>query len=613
MSASEQIPILTPALKGSVTKSLTVSGDLYAMFTRYATAIPDRVAIYRDQSTISYGELASRIAQLGETLRAFGVRAQDRIGIQIARSPSFVIAVFAVIGVGGVFVPLSEDEPENRVKALCLNAGVVLLLKMNAERTELVAEPLPANSSNLLANSRETSGELSYILHTSGSTGVPKGVAIPKTALLNCLSWHVDLLLIGEMTTISHLNLTSFDFIIAEVLLPFVRGGSMAIPSAEVATNISESIEALAIAGVSIIQMVPTVMGRFLRALSASPRLCAKLDVFAEGGRMICNGEALPDSMRRSFYKLFPNALLYNCYGPTEACVAVTEYLCPVDEAAKTMYIGKPVPNINLYVVDEKLASVDPNSIGELLIGGAQIATGYVGNPEETSMRFIPVITDESVQMVYRTGDLVRVAPEGLIEFAGRNDNQVKYRSLRLELGEIEAIAYRSGICEEVRALVTELAESGGRQELILFVTPKTVLVRVLEQHLAIELPKDRMPTRIIALESMPMTDRGKLDRKKLVELARSPKRRLLIVEDNRPPSPSYRLSSLLQAIWEVTGREYLAEDLWPVAGMDSLALMDLELSLLEKGLRFIGHAYGRHGIMLRSLADELEAGDIRN
>jgi amino acid adenylation domain-containing protein len=599
---------LDPVLRGPIRSKLCVNGDLYERFLAQSLSTPSKVAIYRDLETISYSEFAASVAALGEQLKAAGIKAQDRVAIQIARSPSFVLSVFAVMSVGGVFVPLSEDDPPARTQAICANVGTSALLRMNSKRNAVIMERHVNKVGPLFPG---TSKEISYILHTSGSTGVPKGVAIDRTALANCLSWHVDKFHVDDTSVVSHLNLTSFDFIIAEVLLPFLVGAAMAIPTASVSSDVVGVIKALSFADVSLIQLVPTLLGRFLRALSSVPNAQADLRAFKTSGHMICNGEALPDSMRRTFYKLFPESILHNCYGPTEACVGVTEYQCPTMDSPQTMYIGTPVPNVTLFICDNALRATPNGDIGELLIGGAQVGLGYVGNPSETAKKFLHIETSEGSSLVYRTGDLVRLASGRVIEFMGRADTQVKFRSLRLELGEIEAAAQRSGLCDEAKAIVTSANESDDRQELLLFVTPSTVPLQMLKRYLSDNLPKDRRPSSIIHLDMMPATERGKLDRERLISIYqshRSSGERMFWESNDSQPNAPNPLESLLRSISEVTHRQYLAEDLWPVAGLDSLARIDLNLALLEKGFEFRSHLCESHGITLQKLSEDLES-----
>jgi long-subunit acyl-CoA synthetase (AMP-forming) len=276
------------------------------------------------------------------------------------------------------------------------------------------------------------------------------------------------------------------------------------------------------------------------------------------------------------------------------------------------MYIGTAVPNVTLYICDRELRDVPRGEIGELLIGGAQTGMGYVGDAAETSGHFLEIATNGGRSVVYSTGDLVRLSQGGFLEFMGRDDNQVKFRGLRVELGEIEAAVQSSGLCDEAKAIVTDPRESDGRQELIVFVVPLTTPIQLLMDHLAAKLPIDRQPTQIVPVKTLPVTDRGKLDRKQLISVAQERRtsdvsRRNENYSKNMGGTSENNVENLLQGILEITKREYLAEDLWPVAHMDSLAFMDLGLWLLEKGLTFKSHAYQIHGIPLRRLADDLE------
>jgi amino acid adenylation domain-containing protein len=579
--------MLWPALVGDPRIPVLDARTLYDRFVETAATDPGKLAIYDGDTSTTYAEAARIVADLAGRLKLLGIHAHDRIIIQIPRSPQFVLSVYATLAVGGVFVPLSENEPDRRVRHIYQNVNASAVMRLDHARRDVVAERLPFGGTPLDV---EGASEAAYILHTSGSTGVPKGVAISWGALSNCLSWHVERFSINADSVIAQINLTSFDLSISEVLLPMAVGATAAIPASSVASDMIGVINTLGEAGTTFIQMVPTILTRFLRAVALMPVRVTTLMDFRTGGHMVCNGEPLSDAVRRNFYREFPDCTLHNCYGPTEACIAVTEYRCTKGDEARVMYIGAAVPNVSIYICDQSQNSVATGVPGELLIGGAQIGLGYVGDPVETSVRFMRVNTTTGAEVVYRTGDLVRQGGSGLLEFISRMDSQVKYKSVRIELGEIEAVAMRSGLCAEAGAVVVHGTDGGPRDALVLFVSPLGVPTLQLVQFLARELPRDRQPTSIVALSALPATERGKLDRGRLAIVAsESVITEFSEAEERRdaPLTAQDPLDILLGAVKGVTNRRCNKDDPWPPSWLDSLGLLDVELALLEQGVTF--------------------------
>jgi aminoglycoside N3'-acetyltransferase len=252
---------------------------------------------------------------------------------------------------------------------------------------------------------------------------------------------------------------------------------------------------------------------------------------------------------------------------------------------------------------------------GELLIGGRQLATGYVGDRKETLRRFVTITTLAGSDVVYRSGDLVRLSSNGLLEFVGRVDNQLKYRGVRIEPEEVEIVAEGSGLCDKAVVVATDSGD-GSRQHLVLFVSPATVEPSTLRSYLATHLPPDRTPDHIVLRESMPFTERGKLDRHALAMAAAE------LVSERRTSALSQQLAetklenagvlrTLLVTLSAITRQQHFANELWAECDVDSLAYLDLELSLLEHGLRLSVNLYERPFLTLTEIADQLEESPV--
>jgi amino acid adenylation domain-containing protein len=600
--------VFEPSLSGIRIDTGPVRNNIYSLFRTAVRERADSAAVVSDDLVVTFAELGERVSELAARLTGCRVGPGSVVAIQCQRSPLFLEAALATLSLDAIFAPLSVDEPYQRMLDICHRIHAVARVHVQSDgratidKLSVLKKPVSVKENNPIA----------YILHTSGSTGTPKGVAIPHSALSNCLNWHIDKFDVSEASVVSHLNLPSFDFSITELLLPIAVGGTIAMPSGNISTDVVPVISALGQAGVSIIQMVPTVLGRFLRAINAVPGLSEGLATFRAGGHMICNGEPLPDSMRREFYRLLPNSHLHNCYGPTETCVAITEYLCPKSDSPTTMYIGTPVPNVDVYIADDFLRPASVGAIGELLIGGRQLATGYIGNREETLRRFVTITIPGGSDVVYRSGDLVRLSSNGLLEFVGRVDNQLKYLGVRIEPEEIESVAERSGLCEKAVVVVATDNTESGRQRLVLFASPTMLESSALRSYLATQLPPDRRPNRIVLRESMPITERGKLNRQALAMEARE-----LITNErtsalSRQPAEARLantsvLQTFLATLSTITRKEHVADELWAQCDVDSLGYLDLELSLLERRLRLSVNLYERPFLSLREIADQLE------
>ncbi|TIS10961.1 MAG: amino acid adenylation domain-containing protein, partial [Mesorhizobium sp.] len=352
---------------------------------------------------------------------------------------------------------------------------------------------------------------------TSGSTGTPKGVPVSQAALLNLVDWYIDMIDFSESSSISQLTRPAFDLSIPEFFVPFATGGTIVVPSTHLHTQIIQTTTFLAQSGTNVIQMVPTLLRRFIGTLERLPHVAER---FTSLKYVVCNGESLPDSLRRRFYSNLPDAVLINSYGPTECCVAVSFQYCPRDDVELPVFIGKPGCNIDFFVLDENQCQADVGTEGELWIGGVQTSGCYVADEVQSDLRFVRCLTTAGEQLLYRTGDYVVASEERSLRFLGRKDDQIKFRGTRLEKGEITSAIEATGLCTDSAVIVSDRDDDAG-QELVALVTPVSADIEEVHRRLSNALPKDRIPKVIVPLIELPFTANGKLDQGALQRAAK--------------------------------------------------------------------------------------------
>lgn len=566
-----------PTLSGRHNAS-AVDLDVVAVIEDRARRHPDDLAVVHGEVATTYRQLVTRVAALRDRLVELEVPPGSAVVVRLPRGPGYVVSVLAALAHGCPFVPVAESEPADRVDRIVRRTRAAARVEVADGEVVVLAQRPPAGGEPLPA------GPLAYILHTSGSTGVPKGAAVPRQALANLLSWYGDELGLTRASRFAQLARPSFDLSIPEVFLPLLHGGRMIVPPRAMTAGLVPVTEYLVEHGVTVLQLVPTVLRPFVDLLRAVPSLAARL------GRVrtiVCNGESLPDRLRRDVARVLPWVTLVNSYGPTEACVAVTWHRCSPDQEARPDIIGGPAPNVDLYVVGADGGSAPVGEVGELCIGGPQVAHGYIGSPTETAQAFIVGRPRPGALpgWIYRTGDLVRRRPDGQLEYVGRGDRQVQVRGVRVELGEIEAAARATGACTDAHVVPVAGAGSGAAsaERLCCFATPETADLGRLAVEIARRLPADRRPQRYHALAALPATANGKVDLRALTELAHrldggGPR-------GGRPPTqPGDALAALVDALAQVTGIVPSADQVVSGLDLDSLVHVELQVAAAERG-----------------------------
>jgi amino acid adenylation domain-containing protein len=491
---------------------------LIDLFEAQVAKTPDAVALVYQDDQLSYAELNTSINQLAHHLRTSGIGPESLVGVYMERSVELVVALYGILKAGGAYVPLDPDYPAQRLQHMLEDAGIELLLSQSH-----LSEQLPESSARVIdldAGAEATfigqyptsnpaavtkPDHAAYVIFTSGSTGRPKGVLNEHRGICNRLQWMQSEYQLDESDHVLQKTPFSFDVSVWEFFWPLQTGARLVLAEPgghRDSAYLSQLIQQQAI---TTLHFVPSMLASFLQDTSASD--CNSLR------RVICSGEALSTDLQQRFYATL-NTELHNLYGPTEAAIDVTYWACSADDSAATVPIGRPVANTQIYIVDSRNQPVPIGIPGELLIGGVQVARGYVNQPELTRERFVAnPFSEDSAARVYRTGDLARFRADGVIEFLGRIDFQVKLRGFRIELGEIEAELQNCEGVEQSAVLMRE--DLPGDQSLVAYVTGEAD-VDTLRLHLQAALPDYMVPAAFIALDALPLTPNGKLNRNAL-------------------------------------------------------------------------------------------------
>src|ERR1700733_9402632 len=505
---------------------------IHQLFEDQVARTPSATAVVFHEDSLSYEELNRRANMLAHYLRELGVKPDMRVAICAERSFEMVIALLAVIKAGGAYVPLDPAYPADRLRFMLEDCAPVALLTQGHLRSifagisdgrpvlDLAAATPPWLSmpeTNLDRNAIGlTSQHLAYIIYTSGSTGMPKGVMVEHKGLVNRIIWMQRAYNLTCDDAVLQKTPFSFDVSVWEFFWPLITGARLVMARPEGHKDADYLCEAIHRNRITTLHFVPSMLQAFVE--QADQVECSSLK------RVVCSGEALPGALVRRFRERLPRVALHNLYGPTEATVDVTAWTCPSGVPQQSNPpIGRPIANTQIYILDDSREPVAIGAVGELYIGGVQVARGYLNRAELTAERFLPdPFTSSQGGRMYRTGDLARWLEDGNIEYLGRNDFQVKIRGFRIELGEIEArLAEHPGVRE---AVVIAREDTPGDQRLVAYYTLagtgdselEPLSVESLRAHLSEKLPDYMVPAAYVRLEFLPRTPNGKLDRKAL-------------------------------------------------------------------------------------------------
>ncbi|WP_449124152.1 amino acid adenylation domain-containing protein [Pseudomonas viridiflava] len=576
-----ELPILNDAERQQMLDWNATSAEfpseqcIHTLIETQVQKTPDSPALIFAEQQLSYTQLNARANQLAHRLRDSGVGPDVRVGICVERSLELVIGLMAIVKAGGAYVPLDPDYPEDRLAYMMQDSGIGLLLT----QTPLLARlPLPAGVQSLCLDQNgdwldgySTANpvnltdplNLAYVIYTSGSTGKPKGAGNSHRALVNRLHWMQKAYALDATDTVLQKTPFSFDVSVWEFFWPLLTGARLAVALPGDHRDPERLVQTIQQHQVTTLHFVPSMLQAFLTHQQVES--CRSLK------RVVCSGEALPAELAGQVLKRLPQVGLYNLYGPTEAAIDVTHWTCSPEDVL-SVPIGRPIDNLKTHILDDGLLPAAPGVAAELYLGGVGLARGYHNRAALTAERFVPDPFDEQGGgRLYRTGDLARYRHEGVIEYAGRIDHQVKIRGLRIELGEIEASLLEHPSIQE--AVVIDIDGPSGKQLAAYVVTndqnPDVEGLRDrLRAFLKETLPDHMVPHHVVWLARMPLTANGKLDRKALPKPQSGQAARVYV-------APVTEQEQQLAAIWaEVlkVERVGLTDDFFELGGHSLLA-----------------------------------------
>ncbi|MDU9390191.1 non-ribosomal peptide synthetase [Pseudomonas sp. zfem002] len=490
---------------------------VHELIAAQAQRTPDATALILGQRQLGYAELERQANRLAGRLREQGVGPDVLVGIALERSLEMVVGLLAILKAGGAYVPLDPAYPRERLDFMLRDSGVRLLLTHSTLLEQLPIHPgletlsLDAaidwdDTREAVAPTLDLSPEhLAYVIYTSGSTGRPKGVEIRHGALTNHMLWMQGELKLASHDRVLQKTAFSFDASVWEFWLPLLNGAQLVLASPALSDDLSLLWDEVAAQRISILQLAPSVLQALLPEARAGQ--LDSLRLLAFGGEALSS--ALVEQLGRQW-----GGQVCNLYGPTEATIDTSSLLLEGAQPGAIAAIGRPISNVRTYVLDANLQLCAPGSAGELYIGGVSLARGYHRRPDLSAERFVPDPFTPGARL-YRSGDLVRQRADGVIDYLGRIDHQVKIHGLRIELGEIEA---RIVADDAVREAVVLPWQSGNATQLVAYVVAaqEADLAARLKAALARELPAHMLPGHWLFLERLPLTANGKLDRKAL-------------------------------------------------------------------------------------------------
>jgi len=579
---------------------------IHQLFEEQVEKTPDNIAVVFEDKQLTYKELNEKSNQLARYIRKQykdwteqELRPDTLIALCLDRSREMIIAILAVLKAGGAYVPIDPAYPNDRINYLLEDTATDIVLtqkhlkqqlekirkgiKIIAINDKKVQEELGTLSIRNLKRKNQSTN-LAYVIYTSGSTGQPKGVMIGHEALVCRTFWMISQYPLCLHDNVLFKTTYIFDVSVVEWSWPLLSGSNLVVFPQKQVEDIAYINQFSIEHKISVFQLVPSFLSAILHS--------NKTDFLSQLKYCLVAGEILPKNMCNDYLSVVRKKNLWNIYGPTEATVYTTSFLYDNDSHMQ-IPIGKPISNTKVYILNTNLTLVPIGVVGELYIGGAGLAQGYLNQPELTAERFIPnpFATEEDKSKgytrLYKTGDLVRWLPDGNIEYIGRDDFQVKIRGFRIELGEIEsAISKFKGIKQVSVQAKDKQTEIGTNKYLVAYYTvesiknkPKVVDKEDIRVYLSKTLPDYMVPSAFVELKNFPLTANGKLDRKALPD----PK----FTDKDSYVAPRNELEQQLCTIWqEILGLKKvgITDNFFKIGG-DSILTIKM-LSKIRRNLK---------------------------
>nr|AGH69819.1 non-ribosomal peptide synthase [Nostoc sp. 'Peltigera membranacea cyanobiont'] len=567
-------------------KNYPVNQTIHTLFEKQVEQTPDNIAVVFERTHLTYRQLNEKANQLARFLQTLGVKKGEFIGILKDRDINFVIGILAIYKAGGAYVPIDSTYPLNRIEYMVANSEVRVILTDSSCFTSLggLIENCPHLESLICLDINPQHQELlkqvkfnifdrhdfddllkenlgdsnvatdpAYMLYTSGSTGFPKGAIVRHDGAINHIYAQFDELELTEEFAFLQSAPSSTDISVWQFLAPLLIGGRTVIVDIETVALPDKLFKVLQEQKITVVELVPAL---FKGLLDYTSQLSNYQRVLADLKWMMIVGEPVPVRQVNQWLNLYPSIRVANAYGPTEAADDITQFIVdkPLPDNQRTVSIGKPLANLNIYIVDSEMNLVPIGIPGEICVSGIGVGDGYWKNEEKTNLSFVPnpfaiaikVLPGNRKDLIYKTGDLGRWLPDGNIEFLGRIDHQVKIRGFRIELGEIEAqIAQHPSVRE---AVVIAYKEEWGNHQLVAYVvanTGLTLTMNELRSFLTEKLPDYMLPSALVILENLPLAPSGKVDRKAL------PKPDMRSELETTYVMPRNEVERLIASIWQ--------------------------------------------------------------
>ncbi|MHA1661076.1 MAG: non-ribosomal peptide synthetase [Promethearchaeota archaeon] len=493
-------------------------------FEKQVRITPDRVAVKLENDNLTYQELNIQANKLANHLiKKCKLKPGHIVALVTERTPKAIVAIFAILKSGGVYLPIDPGYPQKRINYMLKQsrAKIVLVDDKNKKKVEKIISNeniLNINSKNLLNNQKignpkciNKSTDLAYIIYTSGSTGEPKGAEMQHRAVLNTLFWLQDKFKLNKNDIIAQKTALSFTDSVWELFWTLINGATLSIISDRIVRDPRQFVRRLKQDRITYTQFVPALMTVFLGSVkkTGTKKILPDLKFIFNGG------EALSPVLANRWYKKFPNVRIANIYGTTESAIYATNYIVPKksDENQASVSLGKPIANTKLYILDKNNQVCPLGAPGEIAISGKGLSRGYFNKPGVTKQTYIN--HPENKERLYKTGDMGKIDYKYNLQYLGRKDQQIQIRGYRVEVGEIETYLKKlHGILECVVIMKLYSAKSS---ELVVFFTKKNAIsVKMVRNSLMKYLPAYMIPKYIISLSKFPLNVHGKIDRKAL-------------------------------------------------------------------------------------------------
>ncbi|WP_274651223.1 non-ribosomal peptide synthetase [Paenibacillus humicola] len=517
---------------------------VHRLFEEQAGRTPHKTAVVHRETSLTYFQVNERANRLAWRLRELGVNNGTIVGVMLERSAQVIIGILGILKAGGAYVPVDPELPTERIRYFLEDSGADVLITESSllDRSDYEGQVVEIDDDSLNrqpATNPESGSrpdDLMYVIYTSGSTGKPKGVMVEHRSMVNYVAWFTETakLHAGDRTIL--LSSYAFDLGYTSLYSSLLNGCAIHIADQDLVRNPEALLSYLGEHKISYLKGTPSL---FRMMLHVASRHWQETDRYLR--LVVLGGEAMNAEDVRGFLQTHPQVQILNHYGPTETCVGAIAGFVDSEQLANRNHvpIGKPINNAKIYILDDELQAVPAGIPGELFISGAGLARGYLHRPDLTKERFVPSPFVEG-ERLYRAGDIVRLLPDQQIEFMGRVDHQVKIRGYRVELEEIESHLLQHPSIHQAAVICSD------RQSLIAYIVAEEAFtLAALRDYLAKKIPDYMIPAQFAAVDRIPLTPNGKIDRRALPEIEE------MIGMETEPSSPMDQVERDLIQFWE--------------------------------------------------------------